>query len=30
VIEGCGHLPNLEKPEEFNRAVIAFLDKKLR
>jgi pimeloyl-ACP methyl ester carboxylesterase len=29
VIEGCGHLPNLEQLEEFNRAVIAFLDKKL-
>jgi Alpha/beta hydrolase family len=27
VIEGCGHLPNLEKPEAFNRAVIEFLDK---
>jgi pimeloyl-ACP methyl ester carboxylesterase len=30
VIEGCGHLPNLEKPDEFNQTVIAFLDKKLR
>ena len=30
VIEGCGHLPNLEKPEKFNQAVIEFLDKKLQ
>jgi pimeloyl-ACP methyl ester carboxylesterase len=30
VIEGCGHLPNLEKPGAFNQAVIEFLDKKLR
>lgn len=30
VIEGCGHLPNLEKPEEFNRTVIEFLDKPSR
>ena len=30
VIEGCGHLPNLEKPEEFNKAVIEFLDSKSR
>jgi|SRR5215831_1726163 len=27
VIDGCGHFPNLEKPSEFNRAVINFLDK---
>ncbi len=26
VIPGVGHLPNLEAPEEFNRAVLAFLD----
>lgn len=28
VIAGCGHLPNLERPEEFNQAVIEFLDKR--
>jgi len=27
VIEGCGHFPNLEKPTEFNQAVINFLNK---
>ena len=27
VIDACGHLPNLEKPAEFNQAVIAFLDR---
>jgi pimeloyl-ACP methyl ester carboxylesterase len=26
VIEGASHLPSLEKPEEFNRAVLAFLE----
>jgi pimeloyl-ACP methyl ester carboxylesterase len=26
VIKGAGHLANVEKPEEFNRAVLAFLD----
>jgi pimeloyl-ACP methyl ester carboxylesterase len=26
VIEGAGHTPNLEKPEQFNRAVGSFLD----
>ena len=25
VIDGCGHLPNLEKPAEFNQAVLKFL-----
>ena len=25
VIEQCGHLPQLEKPDEFNRAVLDFL-----
>src|SRR3954447_26419662 len=25
VIDGCGHLPNLEKPDEFNRAILEFL-----
>ncbi len=27
VIDACGHFPNLEKPAEFNQAVIDFLDK---
>ena len=27
VIDGCGHLANLEKPGEFNRALLNFLDK---
>ena len=27
VIEGCGHFPNLEKPTEFNSALISFLRK---
>jgi pimeloyl-ACP methyl ester carboxylesterase len=27
VLDGCGHLPNLEKPEPFNKAVIDFLDR---
>lgn len=27
VINGCGHFPNLEKPTEFNQAVINFLKK---
>ena len=27
VIDGCGHLPNLEKPVEFNQAIIKFLEK---
>jgi pimeloyl-ACP methyl ester carboxylesterase len=27
VIDGCGHFPNLEKPGEFNQAVINFLEK---
>ncbi len=26
VIEGSGHLPNLEQPEEFDRALLEFLD----
>jgi pimeloyl-ACP methyl ester carboxylesterase len=30
VIEGCGHLPNLEKPADFNKAVTEFLDKQIR
>jgi pimeloyl-ACP methyl ester carboxylesterase len=29
VIEGCGHLPNLEKPAGFNKAVLEFLDKQM-
>jgi len=29
VLDGCGHLPNLEKPKEFNQAVIDFLSKRL-
>jgi pimeloyl-ACP methyl ester carboxylesterase len=27
VIDGCGHLANLEKPVEFNQAIINFLEK---
>jgi 3-oxoadipate enol-lactonase len=27
VIDGAGHLPNLESPEEFNRVVLEFLDR---
>jgi 3-oxoadipate enol-lactonase len=27
VIEAAGHLPNLEQPDEFNKALIEFLDK---
>jgi pimeloyl-ACP methyl ester carboxylesterase len=27
VVEECGHFPNLEKPREFNQAVINFLEK---
>ncbi|MGH9312597.1 MAG: alpha/beta fold hydrolase [Vicinamibacterales bacterium] len=30
VLEACGHLPNLEKPEAFNTAVLRFLDEKLK
>ena len=30
VIEGCGHLPNLEKPADFNKVVTEFLDKQIR
>jgi pimeloyl-ACP methyl ester carboxylesterase len=26
VLSGCGHLPNLEKPSEFNEAVLNFLE----
>ena len=26
VIEGCGHLPGMERPDEFNRILTAFLD----
>lgn len=26
VIDGCGHMPNLERPAEFNHALCAFLD----
>lgn len=29
VIEACGHLPSVERPEEFNRAVEAFLSQTL-
>ncbi|HKP19286.1 MAG TPA: alpha/beta hydrolase [Gaiellaceae bacterium] len=25
VLEGCGHLPNMERPEEFNRILTSFL-----
>jgi 2-hydroxy-6-oxonona-2,4-dienedioate hydrolase len=25
VLDQCGHLPQLEKPDEFNRAVLDFL-----
>jgi pimeloyl-ACP methyl ester carboxylesterase len=25
VLEGCGHLPNMERPDEFNRIVTSFL-----
>jgi pimeloyl-ACP methyl ester carboxylesterase len=25
-LDRCGHLPNLEQPEAFNRAVLGFLD----
>jgi pimeloyl-ACP methyl ester carboxylesterase len=25
ILEGCGHLPNLERPEEFNRILTGFL-----
>lgn len=25
VVEGAGHLPNLERPEEFNQALLGFL-----
>lgn len=26
VIKGAGHMANVERPEEWNRAVLAFLD----
>jgi len=26
ILEGCGHLPFFERPEEFNRLVLSFLD----
>jgi len=26
ILEGCGHLPNLERPEELNRMLAAFVD----
>ena len=29
VLDGCGHFPNIEKPKEFNQAVIEFLSKGL-
>ena len=27
VIEDCGHMPNIEKPKEFNKAVLAFMNR---
>lgn len=27
ILKGCGHLPNLEEPEEFNRLLLAHLEK---
>jgi pimeloyl-ACP methyl ester carboxylesterase len=29
VLDSCGHLPNIEKPKEFNQAVIEFLNQRL-
>ena len=29
VLDSCGHHPNIEKPKEFNQAVIEFLNKRL-
>ena len=26
MLERCGHYPNIEQPEQFNRIVTAFLD----
>jgi pimeloyl-ACP methyl ester carboxylesterase len=26
IMERCGHIPNLERPEEFNGTVLEFLD----
>ena len=27
ILEGCGHLPSMERPEEFNRILTAFLER---
>jgi pimeloyl-ACP methyl ester carboxylesterase len=26
VVEGAGHVSNMERPEEFNRALLEFID----
>jgi pimeloyl-ACP methyl ester carboxylesterase len=26
ILEGCGHIPNLERPDAFNRILATFLD----
>jgi pimeloyl-ACP methyl ester carboxylesterase len=30
VVQGVGHLVNMEKPDEFNRAVLGFLKEQAR
>jgi pimeloyl-ACP methyl ester carboxylesterase len=25
ILDGCGHMPNMERPDEFNRILAAFL-----